>query len=151
MLQSCQTMEHLCTLGLWTLLETVVKSTRWHHNTIPKYAAEDLVISVELGQLNVIFNVPALAAYNFPWKNYQKCSPSEIRRYIIHRCMNLPQSAEQVTAPQGWQHILTQHWEDCVLHPPKKWTSPELNSCMGLHVYVSSQSIVTIYSHPWQL
>jgi hypothetical protein len=98
-----ETMEHLlCECEyysecLWNRLAEIL--TTYYNDVLMTY-----VPRVDLGQTNIIFNIPhpSLLLYipDKETRNAILLLVQEIKRDIIYRRMNLPQSAQQVTHPQ---------------------------------------------------
>jgi hypothetical protein len=80
--------------------------------------SSDRVCRVELGQSNIIFNIPhpslLLHIYDKTSRNAILLLIQEVKRDIIFRRMNLPPSAQQITDPRR----LTAHLDStiCRLH-----------------------------------
>ncbi len=79
----------------------------------------DRVPRVELGQTNVIFNIPhpslSLHVHNKTSRNVILLMIQEVKRDIIFRRMNLPPSTQQATAHGGLRRTLTLPYADSYL------------------------------------
>jgi hypothetical protein len=64
----------------------------------------DRVPRIELGQTNIIFNIPhpsiILHIHDKPSRNAILLLVQEVKRDLIYRRMNLPPSAQQITDPR---------------------------------------------------
>ncbi len=111
------TMEHLlCECEyysecLWNWLAEIL--TKYYNGTSTTY-----VPRMDLGQINIIYNIqhPSLLLYisDKEMCNVMLLLLQEIKRDMINRRMNLPQSAQQVTHPPGWLRILTRLFVGCI-------------------------------------
>jgi hypothetical protein len=92
---------------LWNRLAEIL--TKYYNDTYTTYMPW-----VDLGQINIIYNIPhpflLLYIPDKETRNAMLLLVQEIKRDIIYRRMNLPQSAQQVTHP----HRLIAHLDSSI-------------------------------------